>query len=303
MNKFPLRHLLSVKQLDRNLINIILDTAQKLLNTNTQDLQGKLIANLFFEPSTRTRISFQIAEARLGAMSILPEMQSTSLLKGESLLDTIKTIEAMGVNAFVIRHHDNGVMSWIAEHLNENTHMINAGEGWLQHPTQALLDLFTIKQHKSNWENLSVAIIGDLLHSRVARSLVDALHIMGVTDIRLIAPKALHAEDDVCHKTRTFTDLASGLNNTDVVVCLRLQKERMSREHLINEGEFCRLYGITAQSIKHAKPNAIVMHPGPINREIEISSEIADSASSVILKQVKNGVAVRMAVLKLLLSV
>jgi len=302
MQKFPLRHLLSIKQLDRSMIETILKTAQQLLNDCNHDLQGKLIANLFFEASTRTRISFQIAEERLGAMSITPEMQSTSLTKGESLLDTIKTIEAMGVNAFVIRHRENGIMSWIAEHLNGNTHIINAGEGWLQHPTQALLDLFTIQQFKPDWATLSVAIIGDLLHSRVARSLVDALHIMDVKDIRLIAPSVLHPEEDISKKTHNFTDLAEGLADTDVVVCLRLQKERMSREHLINESEFCRLYAINANSIKYAKPDAIVMHPGPINREIEISSDVADSKASVILNQVKNGVAIRMAVLKLLLS-
>ncbi len=303
-----LLHLTDIKQLDQKTILAILDSATQMLNDlvlkdkTSTIAEGKLVANLFFEPSTRTCNSFEIAAKRLGALTISPNMQSSSLLKGETLLDTIQSIEAMGVNAFVIRHSEHGIMSAISNSLKTKAHIINAGEGWQQHPTQALLDLLTIQQHKSDWKNISVAIVGDLYHSRVSRSLVEALHIVGVKDLRLIAPEVLKPEADICSKAKLYTpDLAQGLNNVDVVVCLRLQKERMSKEQSISETKFSQLYQISENALKHAKPDAIVMHPGPMNRGVEISSEVADGNQSVILQQVQNGVAIRMAILKALL--
>src|SRR3990167_1021545 len=307
-NRIDLPHLISIKQLNRDTIDLILTTATELQATIlakkaiSSALQGKVIANLFFEPSTRTCNSFTIAAKRLSALTITPHLPSSSILKGESLLDTVRSLAAMGVDAFIIRHAENGILSWLAENLNAPTHIISAGEVWTQHPSQALLDLFTISQYKSHWRSLSVAIVGDLRHSRVSRSLIDALTLMGVEDIRLVCPDVLAPETDVYATTRVFNTLAEGIHKVDVIVCLRLQKERMQQEHFINEIEFHQQFGITADKLKGAKPDVIVMHPGPMNRNIEISSEVADGPHAVILKQIYNGVAIRMALLKLLLS-
>lgn len=307
-NRIHLQHLTSIQQLSRHDICRILSTAKELQTdivakkNISPTLHGKLIANLFFEPSTRTCNSFTIAAQRLGALTITPHLATSSLLKGESLLDTLHSLAAMGVDAFIIRHSENGMLNWLAENLKTNGHIISAGEGWLQHPSQALLDLFTIQQHKPTWSSLSIAIVGDLRHSRVSRSLVDALNIMGVTDIRLVFPEILSPEKESHTKARRFNQLAEGIKNVDVIVCLRLQKERIQQEHLIHEIEFHQQVGITTETLALAKPDVIVMHPGPINRNIEISSEVADGPHSVILEQIYNGIAVRMAILKLLLG-
>ncbi len=295
-----MQHFIDIKQLSRSAIEDLINKANSLLQQSyaaSEDCCKLNMANLFFEPSTRTALSFQTAAQRLRIPCLTPDMRSSSLSKGETLLDTIQTIAAMGVNVFVVRHGENGIMSWLAERMPPHSHLLNAGEGWLQHPTQTLLDLMTIKQHLACWEKLSIAIIGDLRHSRVARSLVDGLKIMGVSDIRLIAPPVLQPEQDMLENTPLITDLATGIENVDAMVCLRLQKERMSQGQLINETEFYEQYGLTKQQLARAKPNAIVLHPGPINRNIEISSEVADGEQSVILQQVTNGVAMRMAVL------
>lgn len=306
-NPLGLQHLLSIKQLDRDTIHLILETATHLQNAlvNRQrvpNLHGKLVANLFFEPSTRTCNSFAIAAQRLGALILTPNLQTSALLKGESLLDTVHNLSEMGVDAFIIRHAESGILSWLADNFKGRSHIISAGEGWIQHPTQALLDLMTIQQHKPNWELLRIAIIGDLRHSRVARSLLDGLTTMGVSDIRLVCPEALQPEADIYTKARLFNTVEEGIRSADVIVCLRLQKERMDQEHLINEEEFHHSFGITTENIQAAQADVIVMHPGPINRNIEITSEVADGPRSVILNQVSNGVAIRMAILKLFLG-
>ncbi len=307
MNTSSLKHLTSMEQLDAATIRDILSTASTFLddtianNKQLDLLKGKVVANLFFESSTRTRNSFQIAAERLGAIVLNPDMSTSALTKGESLLDTIHTFEAMGVSAFVIRHADNGIMQWVADNLKTDAAIINAGEGWRQHPTQALLDLLTISQHKSAWSTLSVAIVGDLRHSRVARSLVDGLVTMGVKDIRLIAPEALLPEDTLWEGAKLVTNLVTGLKEADVVVTLRLQKERMVEQHFVDETQFHQAFGLTPETLSHAKADAIVMHPGPMNRNVEISPQVADGNQSVILHQVRNGVAIRMAILSILL--
>lgn len=303
-----LQHFIDIKQLTKTNIETLFAAANHFLqdfvtrNRVTNTLEGKLIANLFFEPSTRTCNSFTIAAKRLGALTISPNMQNSSLQKGESLLDTIQTIESMGADTFVIRHHENGLMRWLVEHLTSSCHIINAGEGWLQHPTQTLLDLMTIQQFHNDWQQLRVAIIGDLRHSRVANSLIDGLDIMQAKEIRLISPDVLKPTRELTSACIFTNDINAGIADADVIVCLRLQKERMDTEHTINESEFQQNYCVTNALLQNAQPNVIVMHPGPMNRNIEITSEVADGPHSVILRQVTNGVAMRMAVLHALLG-
>lgn len=302
-----LNNLIGIDLLDQPTIELILSNATQFLQEyiktgkQSQQCQGMLVANLFFEPSTRTCNSFEIAAKRLGAMTLTPNMQSSSLQKGETLLDTFKSIQAMGVNAFVVRHQRNGIMQWLSKHLASEIQLINAGEGWLAHPSQALLDLLTISQYKSSWASLSVAVLGDLRHSRVARSFVHALRIMGVKDIRLIAPKELQPESDIADQATAYYDVTAGLKDADVVMCLRLQKERMQNDQLVDEALFHSQFGLSKERLALAKPDAIVMHPGPIQRGVEIASDVADGQQSVILNQVTNGVAVRMAILQHLL--
>lgn len=294
-----LNHFIDIKQLNKTQIQQLIKTATDFLHqTNDKPIHSHLkIANLFFEPSTRTLLSFQVAAQRLGIFCLSPEMKNSSLSKGESFLDMIQNIAAMGVNLFIIRHQENKIMHWLAERMPTDCYLINAGEGWLQHPSQGLLDLMTLQHYFPNWEKLRIAIIGDLRHSRVARSLIDGLKIMGVNDIRLIAPQVLQPEEDVLQGTQTITDIDEGVVGVDAIVCLRLQKERMTKTLLINETEFYEQYGLSQTRLKKAQSNAIVLHPGPINRNIEIASEVADGKQSVILQQVANGVAMRMAIL------
>jgi aspartate carbamoyltransferase catalytic subunit len=260
-------------------------------------LRGKSIVNLFFENSTRTRTTFELAANRLSADVLSMSIATSSTSKGESLLDTIRNLEAMYVDMFVVRHSISGAAHFIAQHAAPHVSVINAGDGQHAHPTQAMLDMFTIRQLKNDFTKLRVAIVGDILHSRVARSDIKALNTLGVAEVRVIAPKTLlpaHVEElgvSVSH------NLADGLQDIDVIIMLRLQKERMSAALLPSESEYFKCFGLTEQRLKYAKPDAIVMHPGPINRGVEIDSSVADGPQSVILKQVSNGIAVRMAIM------
>jgi aspartate carbamoyltransferase catalytic subunit len=297
------KHLFSIQQLSSHDILHILATAKDFqANIAKPLLQKKWVANLFFEPSTRTRCSFEMAAKQLGAEVLNIDIPYSSTQKGETILDTVKTLEAMGCVLFVVRHAENGMSQYIANHL-KTASVVNAGDGQNEHPTQALLDMLTISQYKPNFSELSVAIVGDIVHSRVARSDIFALQTLGVKQIRVIAPSTLLPDKDflMSHKgvsIQVFEDLYEGLQAVDVIMALRVQKERMS--DIFNMEAFSQTYCITEEALKQAKPNVIVMHPGPLNREVEVTSAVADGEHSVILQQVKNGVAVRMAVFEFL---
>lgn len=296
-----MKHLIDITQLSKTQIEELIQNALRFKKNNLASfhsniLQGQVVAKLFFEPSTRTRNSFEIAAYRLGAFVISPDMKESALVKGETFLDTIKTLEAMGVHACVIRHAEDGVV----QHLAQNTQkmaIINAGDGTNQHPTQALIDLMTIYEHNKNWQNLIVSIIGDIKYSRVANSLIQALTIMGVTQIRVIAPQEL-LPMELANNVRVFNNLDDGLADADVIVCLRLQKERRDSSAKLNVDEFSEKFCLTEKKLALAKKSAMVMHPGPMNRDIEIASNVADGPQSAILKQVENGIAMRMSVLQ-----
>lgn len=299
------QHLLSMKSLNRQAIETILKRSRyylnKCVNQNkiTSTLKGKIVTNLFFEPSTRSRNAFEIAARRLGAIVLNPELSASSLVKGESLLDTVQTFNSLGTSLFVIRHSQDKLPEWISEQMSSSAVFINAGDGRHQHPTQGLIDLFTIQQNKGDWSSLRVAIIGDIAHSRVANSLMDGLITMGVAEIRLIGPSSLLPNNLSAENSKVYSSLDEGLTDCDVIVCLRLQKERMTHPNTLDPVAFQQEYGLTLKKLTRAKYDAIVMHPGPLNRDVEISSDVADSKQSVILQQVRNGVAVRMAVLDL----
>jgi len=262
-------------------------------------LRGRTVMNLFFEASTRTRTTFELAAKRLSADVINLDISTSSAVKGESLLDTLWTLEAMQCDMFVVRHRDSGAAHFIARHVRPGVSVINAGDGRHAHPTQAMLDMFTIRQHKGEFAPLTVAIVGDILHSRVARSQIHALNALGVAEVRVIGPRTLLPRDIDDLGARVFYDMRAGLRDVDVVCMLRLQRERMEGALLPSEAEFFRRYGLTEDKLALAKPDAIVMHPGPINRGVEIDSAVADGPRSVILPQVTNGIAVRMAVMSL----
>lgn len=302
-----LRHFLTTEGLSHSLMTQIMDRAEQFLGEDPRQLKkmpllkGKSIVNLFFENSTRTRTTFEIAAKSLSADVVSLDISTSATAKGESLLDTLKNLEAMGADLFVVRHNQSGAPHFIAEHCTPNLAIVNAGDGLHAHPTQAMLDMFTIRQQKGDIANLKVAIIGDIRHSRVVRSQVHALAGLGCKDIRLIGPGTLLPREGLAGSLHD--DLRSGIENADVVICLRLQKERMASALLPSEAEFHRDYGMTMQRLAWAAPGAIVMHPGPINRGVEIDSELADSERSVILQQVTNGIAVRMAVLSMVMGV
>lgn len=302
-----LRHFLTTEGLSRDLMTQIMDRAEQFLGDDPRQLKkmpllkGKSIVNLFFENSTRTRTTFEIAAKSLSADVVSLDISTSATAKGESLLDTLKNLEAMGADLFVVRHNQSGAPHFIAEHCTPNLAIVNAGDGLHAHPTQAMLDMFTIRQQKGDIANLKVAIIGDIRHSRVVRSQVHALAGLGCQDIRLIGPGTLLPREGLAGSLHD--DLRSGIQDADVVICLRLQKERMASALLPSEAEFHRDFGMTMQRLGWAAPEAIVMHPGPINRGVEIDSELADSARSVILQQVTNGIAVRMAVLSMVMGV
>lgn len=303
-----LRHFLAIEGLGRQHLLQILDNAVKFSGSNGQRyvpsplLKNKTIVNLFVESSTRTRSSFELAAKRLGADVLNFDINTSSTSKGETFLDTLYTLQAMGVDAFVIRHFEEGAPDFAAQHVAEPVAVINAGDGRHEHPTQAMLDIFTIQQHKPDFGKLSVAIVGDILHSRVAHSQILALARLGVPDIRIVGPKVLLPAAVNIEGVSKHNDLISGIKNVDVVIMLRLQHERMQEKLVPNVEEYFLNYGLTREKLKYAKADAIVMHPGPINRGIEIESAVADSPQSVILQQVKNGIAVRMAILVMLLE-
>jgi len=296
-------HLLSIEGLPRALIYQILDTAGTFLSVNDREvkkvplLRGKSVFNLFFENSTRTRTTFEIAAKRLSADVINLDIARSSAAKGESLLDTIANLSAMHADMFVVRHSQSGAPYLIAQHCAPHVHVVNAGDGRHAHPTQGLLDMYTIRHYKKDFTNLTVAIVGDIVHSRVARSDIHALTTLGVPEVRAVGPKTLVPGDLREMGVRVCHDMAEGIRGADVIIMLRLQNERMSGAMLPSAGEFFKNYGLTQEKLALAKPDAIVMHPGPINRGVEIDSRVADGAQSVILPQVTFGIAVRMAVM------
>jgi len=298
-----LRHLLTLEGLPRGLIERLLERAQALVRplgvrpAMSQLLAGSTVANLFTEPSTRTRVSFELAAKRLGAQVVNLEVQLSSRVKGESVLDTVYTLEALHVDAFVIRDAEVGVPGLVAAHVAPHVSVLSAGEAHVAHPTQGLLDALTIYQRKQRFAGLAVAIVGDIRHSRVARSAWQVLHTLGVSDLRIVAPAALLPESDELAGATRYSDLAAGLAGCDVIMMLRIQKERMGQADLPQGAQYFSAWGLTPERLKLARPDAIVMHPQPMNRGVEIASEVADGPQSVIRDQVRNGVAVRMAVL------
>ena len=299
-------HLLSNDGLPAEVIHHILDTASGFLSVNERDvkkvplLRGKSVFNLFFENSTRTRTTFEIAAKRLSADVLNLDIARSSTSKGESLLDTIANLSAMHADMFVVRHSESGAPHLIAQHCAPHVHVINAGDGRHSHPTQGLLDAYTIRHYKPDLRSLSVAIVGDIVHSRVARSDIHALTTLGVPDVRAIGPQTLVPTSLREMGVQVYHDMHEGLRGVDVVIMLRLQNERMSGALLPSAAEFSKAYGLTPDKLRLAKPDAIVMHPGPINRGVEIDSAVADGAQSVILPQVTFGIAVRMAVMSIL---
>lgn len=301
-----LQHLLSLEGLSRATLTGLLDRADAYCREaggpvpRNNRLAGRTVANLFFEPSTRTRASFELAARRLGADVLNLDLGASSTAKGESVLDTLDTLLAMGVDAFVVRHRDNGLHAMLAEFLADRAALLNAGEGTSNHPTQGLLDMLTIRRHKPDFANLTVTIVGDIRHSRVAHSALHALATLGVAQIRLAGPESLLPDDD--RTGRRFSNLDAALENADVIMMLRIQKERMAAGSIPDAQSYFNRYGLTEQRLRQARPDAIVMHPGPMNRGIEIADSVADGPQSVIREQVANGVAVRMAVLETLLA-
>jgi len=303
--KGGLRHLLTLEGLEKSLLVELLDDAERFLSpqgsmpVRSQALAGRTVANLFFEPSTRTRASFDLAGKRLGADVLNLDVNTSSRKKGESILDMIYTLQAMQVDIMVVRDASAGVPAYIARHVNDHVSILNAGESDVSHPTQGLLDLLTIRQHKGSFEGLVVAIVGDIKHSRVARSTGQGLNTLGVGELRLISPPALALDPAVMPYARNVDNLAEGIRGADVVMALRIQRERIGNlDGIPGIDEYFANYGISRARMELAKKDAIVMHPGPMNRGIEIESALADSRVSVITRQVTNGVAVRMAVLE-----
>ncbi len=303
-----MRHFLDIGRLNCKELTHILDTAKSFTSVEGQSvkkvplLRGKTIVNLFFEPSTRTRTTFELAAKRLSADVLNISVATSATVKGESLLDTLFSLEAMNTDIFIVRHPESGAAEFIAKHVAPHISIINAGDGRHAHPTQALLDAFTIREHHQDFSKLNVAIVGDILHSRVARSQIEALNILDTREIRVIAPRTLLPANIEQLGVQVFQDCTQGLRDVDVIIMLRLQKERMQGAFIPSEHEYFQLYGLTPERLALANPEAIVMHPGPINRGVEISSEVADGPQSVILQQVKYGIAVRMAILSIAIS-
>ena len=299
-------HLLSIEGLPQSILQHILDTAGTFLSVNERDvkkvplLRGKSVFNLFFENSTRTRTTFEIAAKRLSADVINLDIARSSTAKGESLLDTIANLSAMHADMFVVRHSESGAPYLIAQHCAPHVHVVNAGDGRHSHPTQGLLDMYTIRHYKKDFTQLTVAIVGDVVHSRVARSDIHALTTLGAPEIRAVGPKTLVPGDLKEMGVRVCHDMAEGITGADVIIMLRLQNERMSGGMLPSAGEYFKTFGLSPEKLALAKPDAIVMHPGPINRGVEIDSAVVDGAQSVILPQVTFGIAVRMAVMSII---
>jgi len=301
-----LRHLLTLEGLSRDMIHKILDNASSFLNVSDRQikkvplLRGRSVFNLFFEDSTRTRTTFEIAATRLSADVVNLNISTSSTRKGESLLDTIDNLQAMAADLFVVRHSQSGTAHLIAQHVGEHVHVVNAGDGRHAHPTQGLLDMYTIRHFKKDFTQLSVAIVGDITHSRVARSDIHALTTLGVPDVRVVGPLTLLPGGLEQLGVTLYTDMRAALKDVDVVIMLRLQNERMNGALLPSAQEYFRAWGLTREKLALAKPDAIVMHPGPMNRGVEIESAVADGPRAVILQQVTFGIAVRMAVMSML---
>ncbi|MEM6998763.1 MAG: aspartate carbamoyltransferase catalytic subunit [Pseudomonadota bacterium] len=306
--KGNLKHFLSTEGLSQSLLQNILDHAESFASVGERHvkkvplLRGKTIANLFFEPSTRTRTTFELAAKRLSADILNLNISTSATSKGETLSDTLHTLEAMHCDMFVVRHANSGAAHYIATQVAPHISVINAGDGRHAHPTQAMLDMFTIRRHKKDFTKLKIAIVGDILHSRVARSEIHALNTLGVLETRIIAPQTLIPEGVENLGVHVYHDMNAGLDGVDVVMMLRLQKERMHGALLPSEQEYFQRYGLTSERLAKSKPDAIVMHPGPINRGVEIASSVADGKHSVILQQVSHGIAVRMAVMAMIMG-
>jgi aspartate carbamoyltransferase catalytic subunit len=299
-----LRHLITLEGFTCDQIQALLDRAQRFVRTlgrrppARHSLQGVTVANLFTEPSTRTRVSFELAAKRLGADVVNLEVQLSSRVKGESMLDTVFTLESLHVDVMVIREAEVGVLAMVANNVAPHVSVLSAGEAHVSHPTQGLLDALTVRQYKKRFDNLSIAIVGDIQHSRVARSAYHVFRALGVPDIRIVAPPAFMPKPDEFVGCSRHAALRTGLKDVDVIMMLRIQKERMTHAALPDADRYFAKYGLTPERLAVAKPDAIVMHPQPMNRGIEIASDVADGPQSVIRAQVRNGVAVRMAVLE-----
>ena len=298
-------HLLSTEGLSRDILTHILDTAAQFVGVSEREvkkvplLRGKSVFNLFFENSTRTRTTFEIAAKRLSADVFNLDIARSSTAKGETLLDTIDNLTAMAADIFVVRHSESGAPYLIAQHVGPHVHVVNAGDGRHAHPTQGLLDMYTIRHYKKDFANLRVAIVGDVLHSRVARSDIHALTTLGCAEVRVVGPRTL-VPGDLSHMgVRVFHTLEEGIKDCDVIIMLRLQNERMSGALLPSSQEYFKHFGLTQEKLRLAQPDAIVMHPGPINRGVEIDSAVVDGPQAVILSQVTFGIAVRMAVMSI----
>ena len=298
-----LQHLLSIQEMDVSLIKDIFIRADKFLINNQSIskydvLQGKTICNLFFENSTRTQTTFEIAAKRLSADVINLDIATSSQSKGESILDLINNLIAMGVSIFVVRHSKSGIPAKIAQNIKNMAHVINAGDGNKEHPTQALLDAYTIRSYKKKFDGLKVAIVGDIEHSRVAKSEIYILNKLGVKEVRVIGPESLMPKNINDLNIKAFSSMNEGLKNVDAILMLRIQKERMRKNTIPSEKEYFKTYGLNEERLKFAKKDCLVLHPGPINRGVEVDSLVADGKQSVILQQVKNGIAIRMAVME-----
>tara|TARA_B100000902_G_scaffold268975_1_gene254963 strand:+ start:734 stop:1687 length:954 start_codon:yes stop_codon:yes gene_type:complete len=303
-----LQHLLSIKGLDKKLIEKIFNDSEKFLKKKDEELNkytslnGKTVCNLFFENSTRTQTTFEIAAKKLSANVINLDIATSSQSKGESILDLINNLIAMSVDIFVIRHSEPGIPELIAKNIKSNAHIINAGDGDREHPTQGLLDAFTIRKYKKDFSNLKVAIVGDIQHSRVAKSEINILSILGTKEIRVIGPKSLMPNNINQLNVKVFHTMEEGLKDVDVIMMLRIQKERMSQDTIPSEDEYFKSFGLDQKRLKIAKKDCLVLHPGPINRGVEIESEVADGKQSVILNQVNYGIAIRMAVMTIMIE-
>ncbi len=303
-----LRHFLSTEGLTREILTEILDTAESFSSVADRSikkvpiLRGKTVANLFFEASTRTRSTFELAAQRLSADILSLNINTSATVKGESLIDTLRNLEAMQIDMFVIRHQDSGSAHFFAQHVKPGVAVLNAGDGQHAHPTQAMLDMFTIRHYKQDFTRLRVAIVGDILHSRVARSQIHALNILNTGEVRVVGPRTLIPVDAESLGVTVYEDLEAGLKDVDVIIILRLQKERMRGALLPSEKEYFRKYGLSEERLACANPDAIVMHPGPANRGIEIESSVMDGSQSVILQQVNFGILVRMAVMSMIVG-
>lgn len=301
-----LRHFLTIEGLSHSILTEILDTAESFAGVTSQQvkkvplLRGKTIVNLFFEASTRTRTTFELAAKRLSADVLNINIDASSAVKGETLLDTLRNLEAMHVDMFVVRHADSGAAHFFARHVAPHISVLNAGDGRHAHPTQAMLDMFTIRRVKGpDFGRLRVAIVGDVMHSRVARSQIHALNTLNTGEVRIVAPRTLIPVEAEALGVQVYHDLEAGIRDVDVIIMLRLQRERMQGAMLPSEHEYFRLFGLTEQRLAVAAPDVTVMHPGPINRGVEMDSQVADGPRSVILEQVTHGIAVRMAVMSM----